>query len=198
MPLVNPKGHIQRYWSMGIFYERALMQEIWSRFGDRDLRRIYDVGACVGNHATWFALSWPGAVVYAFEPNAHACDVLARTVAMNGTGKRTMICPYALGSEVGRGTSVETGNEGMNVVMGGDDFGIYPIDTLAFAAPDLMKIDAEGMEHEILAGAHRTLETYHPALYIEGDRDALEHQLAPYGYRHVWTGCSTPTHGFVV
>jgi FkbM family methyltransferase len=198
MPIVNPAGHIQKYWALGIWYERALMQDAWNRFGGRDLRRIYDVGASVGNHTVWFGASWPAAVVYAFEPHAPSYDVLVEAVKANGMASRTVICPYGLGAHTDRGAVVEVGNEGMNRVVEGDDVSIYALDSLAFRDPDLIKIDVEGMEHEVLTGAHATLLRSHPALYVEGDLARLLEHLAPYGYRHVWSGCSTPTHCFVV
>jgi FkbM family methyltransferase len=196
MPVRDQRAHIQAHWAAGVFYERALMQEIWARHGQSDLRRIYDVGACVGNHTVWFALAFPIAVVYAFEPNAPVMDVAAEAVKANGVAPRVLLCPYALSDEVRRGHMVETGNEGMARLEDGDDFGVYPLDALSFRAPDLIKIDAEGSEEAILRGAAHTLEVYHPALYIEGDLERLSEILTPYGYRHTWTGCRTPTHGF--
>ena len=197
MPVVDPKAHIQANWARGVFYERAMMQDIWKRFGHTDLRRIYDIGASVGNHTAWFGMTWPGSTVYAFEPHRESFDVLLKTIALNGLGTRTIACPYALGAVRKRGDVVTGGNEGMNRIVVGDSVSVYPLDGLSFAAPDLIKIDVEGMEHEVLRGADRILRVYRPPLYVEGNRDALEDQLAPYGYRHVWTGNATPTHGFV-
>jgi FkbM family methyltransferase len=196
MPLVDPTAHIQKYWSLGVFYERALMADLWQRFGQSDLRRIYDVGASVGNHTAWFALAWPQATVYAFEPHTPSMEILSVVVRKNGLDRRTMLCPYALGADAARGQTTTHGNEGMNRVSGGDDFAIYRMDALAFSPPDLVKIDVEGMEMAVLEGMDRTLRVHRPALYIEGDVDALTNHLAPYGYRHVWTGCATPTHAF--
>ena len=199
MPIIAPKAHIQANWAAGVFYERALMSDAWKRFGTRDIRRIYDVGASVGNHLTWFALSWPGSTVYAFEPHAPSFDVLVEAVKLNGIGGRTLICPYGLGAVTRRGSMRQEGNEGMARFYPGlgDDVIVYPLDSVAFAPPDLIKIDVEGMEHDVIRGADRVLRVYRPPLYVEGNRDALADQLAPYGYRHVWTGNRTPTHGFV-
>lgn len=59
------------------------------------------------------------------------------------------------------------------------------LDTLldrGFAAPDLMKIDVEGAEHLVLAGAERLLREKRPALILETANDDLLDQLRALGY----------------
>ena len=48
---------------------------------------------------------------------------------------------------------------------------IIPVDTLGLARCDLLKIDVEGMEGEVLAGATSTITRYRPVLYVENDRE---------------------------
>lgn len=194
MPVHDPAAWIQRHWASGTFYERALQADAWQRYGRRDLRRIYDIGANVGNHTVWFGLAWPAAAVYAFEPAMEPFDVLVEAVKGNGLMGRTMLCPYGLGSHNDRGTMVRGANEGMWRLIPGDDVSVYALDALAFSPPDLIKIDAEGMELGILDGARQTLERWHPPIYVEGDRGLLDDFLGPMGYQHRWTGCATPTH----
>ena len=54
----------------------------------------------------------------------------------------------------------------------------------------LIKIDVEGMEGEVLAGARKLIEAHKPFLYVENDRieqsPALIRQLFDYGYRLWW------------
>lgn len=197
MPIHDRRQHIQAHWAAGVFYERSMMRELWERFEGVELRNIYDVGACVGNHAVWFAKAWPSATVFAFEPDAAAYDVMVEALKMNGLYGRVIACPYALGGEHGRG-SVEYGpNEGATRLVPGDDVTIYALDDLALAWPDLVKIDTEGMELAVLHGMRRLLRERRPAVYVEGDLDQLDAVMSIYGYRHVWTGNATPTHGFL-
>ena len=48
---------------------------------------------------------------------------------------------------------------------------IVPVDTLGLARCDLLKIDVEGMEGEVLAGATTTITRFRPVLYVENDRE---------------------------
>ena len=61
---------------------------------------------------------------------------------------------------------------------------------LALDRLDLVKIDAEGMEAEVLRGMAATLERLHPALFVEATTksrsEAVEAVLHPLGYRG-WT-----------
>ena len=59
------------------------------------------------------------------------------------------------------------------------------IDRLAFPQVHLMKIDAEGMEMQVLAGAADTLRRCRPVLYVEflkNDKEALRRAVTAFGY----------------
>ncbi len=59
------------------------------------------------------------------------------------------------------------------------------IDRFAFKQVDLIKIDAEGMEMQVLDGAHKTIGRCRPILYIEYlkvNRDALRKCIIKHGY----------------
>lgn len=65
------------------------------------------------------------------------------------------------------------------------------IDSLGLRRLDLLKIDVEGMEAEVLAGAHETIGRTMPILIIEhikSNRDALIAVLDSHGYRHFFVG----------
>ncbi len=47
---------------------------------------------------------------------------------------------------------------------------IIPVDALGLARCELIKIDVEGMEGEVLAGAASTIARHRPVLYVENDR----------------------------
>lgn len=199
MPVVDPKQHIQAHWVKGVFYERALMADAWSRFGQCDLRRIYDIGASIGNHTAWFALAWPAATVYAFEPWPASLRHLQATVEANALGDRVVIDRHAIGRSFCTAHMAKGQNEGMHHIVPWSDHPVpmVPLYGIPYAPPDLIKIDAEGCELDVLDGAREVLFQFSPPMYIEGDREKLESVLIPAGYRHVWTGCATPTHLFV-
>src|SRR5258708_2093762 len=62
--------------------------------------------------------------------------------------------------------------------------------SMNLSACDMLKIDVEGMEGEVVAGAEKTIARFRPALYVENDRDkhsaALIRQLLNLGYRLYW------------
>jgi len=60
------------------------------------------------------------------------------------------------------------------------------IDDLALQRVRLLKIDAEGMEHKVLAGASNTLRRCRPVVFVEYEKtdfDALKALLRTAGYR---------------
>jgi hypothetical protein len=67
---------------------------------------------------------------------------------------------------------------------------VVPLDQLEVSKAKLIKVDVEGMELDVLAGAQATLARCRPILYVENDRaekaEALVAQLQEYGYRMWW------------
>jgi hypothetical protein len=80
-----------------------------------------------------------------------------------------------LGSAVGAGVgklravaSVTAGLGATHLVPDpAGDVAVAPLDQLVDGRVDFIKIDVEGMEMEVLAGARRLIATQHPALYVE-------------------------------
>lgn len=66
---------------------------------------------------------------------------------------------------------------------------MIPLDTLEIDRCHMVKIDAESMENEVLAGAEKLIATHRPVLYVENDRrhrsEELIGRLFGLGY-HVW------------
>jgi hypothetical protein len=75
----------------------------------------------------------------------------------------------------------ETGAEAVSVIS---------IDSLDLGRCDLIKVDAEGMEGDVLAGARKTIERHRPFLHVENDRDdkspGLLALLSELGYEAYW------------
>jgi len=116
------------------------------------------VGANVGSY-TILAAAGVGAQVAAFEPGAEAFGWLTRNVALNRVEHLVTAHRLALGARRGRArftAALDTTNR-----IDDDGTESVALDTLdsvlGGACPSLLKIDVEGYEPEVLAGAERTL-----------------------------------------
>jgi FkbM family methyltransferase len=126
---------------------------------------VLDIGANHGVYAVLAAAA--GARVAAFEPNPRLCDLVRRSVAVNGFSGRISVYEVALGDvdgEVhlafdnawpGGGHVVEAGSQ-----QAGAPCRLLPLDSL-FSDPnivvDLIKMDVEGTEGRALRGMHALL-----------------------------------------
>lgn len=149
-----------------------------------------DVGANLGIYTVLAARR--GARVVAFEPVPRAHAALARNLALNGIAGNVRVVPAALADVAGRfplTTHLESSNhlvrQGIPVAPGSTMVDVARLDDVlpAGAAPDgpaLLKVDAEGADELVLAGAVRTLERARPAVIVEiwaggrGVRELLE------------------------
>jgi FkbM family methyltransferase len=116
-----------------------------------------DVGANVGTY-TVLASAAARARSYAFEPSPAAIQSLYGNVALNRIADRVNIEPYAIGRAPGSVTFATGGASAMHHI-GGDGSGsrieMRTIDSYHLS-PAIMKIDVEGYEAEVLAGAIET------------------------------------------
>jgi FkbM family methyltransferase len=154
---------------------------------------VVDAGAHVGCHTVTLAkLVGPRGAVYAFEPQRPVFYALCGSLALNeawnvhafqcalGTARGMTKMPLLDYSERNNfgGISVGT-DDGADVpVMALDDFDLPQL--------RFLKIDVEGHETEMLAGAGQTIRRCRPIIYVENDRrensDQLIATLADLGY----------------
>jgi FkbM family methyltransferase len=142
---------------------------------------VVEVGANIGTHTVFLAkqVGEAGRVI-AFEPQRWVYQVLCANVALNelknvhafqmGAGARSqeMNVPLwdpAADTNVG---GVSLGNYDGGVPC--EPVSVAPLDDLNISPLHFLKVDAEGMEHDILEGAVRTLRASRPILYLENDR----------------------------
>jgi FkbM family methyltransferase len=129
----------------------------------RDGDVIVDVGAGIGEFTLWCAAH--GATVLAFEPDPLAFACLRRNVA---TLAGVQALPFALWKEradlrlhASEDTTESSLIEDGRACLRTADVEAWPLDGVPAVAAlpviDFMKIDGEGVEPEILAGASRTL-----------------------------------------
>jgi FkbM family methyltransferase len=171
--LDDPLDVVQRRLARGIYYEMDQLQ------AHKELiftgSTVLDVGANVGNHTVYYSMTRAGRV-YPFEPNPRPRELLARTVQTNGLDN-VDLSYLALGlgaspTELFVGTSPRH-NLGMTKLTteGQMAVEVRPLDHLDFEGPiSLLKIDTEGMEMEVLAGAQHLIDTHRPGIAVEVDR----------------------------
>jgi FkbM family methyltransferase len=134
---------------------------------------LYDIGANIGLYSLYYAATKPGNV-YSFEPSVFNLKLLAKNIHSNGYDKRIRIIPNPLTDQNGFANfSLSTIVEGGALSSFGVEYGqdgkdlntIFRYQILGFSLdyllsakmikepPQLIKIDVDGIEHLILAGA---------------------------------------------
>lgn len=152
---------------------------------------VVDVGANIGYIALIFAKAvGPNGCVICLEPIPDNLVELRRNVELNKLS-HVEILPIAAGDSNGR-TAMTQGLNGVIAGPGGDlEVEIRRLDELGLAKVDLIKIDVEGFERSVLAGASAVLREHKPALFVEihprlvpdaGDPQAILDDLRSLGY----------------
>jgi FkbM family methyltransferase len=175
----------------GKVYEEDYLQRI------RDLGRagVYvDVGAHLGTHTVWFAMQCPSTHVHAFEPVARFARAVRTNVELNGLSGQVTVHEVGLaGSRHGEASNHLSREHAVG--MSTDEpvafdvlFPTARLDDLVRDRVAVIKLDVEGMEPQVLAGARRILDRDRPEVFAEAftavEREALDRALRPYGYRN--------------
>jgi FkbM family methyltransferase len=169
----TPNG-MTRWRAESLFEKEPVTLQWMSRLGADDV--LADVGANVGMYSIW-AAKVGGARVWAFEPESQNFALLNRNIVLNGLGGRVRAYCVALSDRPGYSelhlSEFSLGGSGHSL---GEpvDFRLQPaqraysqgcvaatLDELvaaqAMPPPSHLKIDVDGFEHKVLAGAERTL-----------------------------------------
>lgn len=169
-------GRVERELRRNRFYEHQMLGYLESLALEGGYA---DIGAYVGTHALFFARYCPATTVYAFEPRGHVFEFLRRHVELNNLGER--IRPQRLGLS-DRAERVTITFEGRT-----EEIPCERLDDVIDGPVSVLKIDVEGMEEKVIAGAARTLREHRPLILIEAHTEAELARdlaaLAPYGYR---------------
>ena len=173
--------------------EVAMFQRIL-RTGDT----VVEAGANIGAHTIPLAkLVHPIGRVVAFEPQRLVFQTLCANVAINSLANVDCRC-VALGAEPGEivvpflSPDHETnfGGLGLGAYTNGERVPVTTLDSLAMTQCRLLKIDVEGMEENVLRGAHELIANCRPLMYIENDRAdrsaSLIAHLLGLDYRLYW------------
>jgi FkbM family methyltransferase len=122
-----------------------------------------DAGANVGSYSVRAAAS--GMKVYSFEPNPENVKVLRRNAEINHVSIDLFEC--ALGSAEGEVRLSPNGALSRVSADGAVHVPVHTLDSFDLPRVDLLKVDVEGHELEVLKGAGRTIERFHPDIIIE-------------------------------
>lgn len=142
---------------------------------------VYDAGAHIGFFAVIAArLVGDRGSVTCFEPLEGNCDLIRRNAVLNRFSHITVRCEalsdrngeaaFQTSSVPSWGRLVEAAGH-VSQATGEVAVSVRSIDSLlrerTIPPPDLIKVDVEGAETAVLAGARETLAKYHPVLLIE-------------------------------
>ncbi|MBM4776643.1 MAG: FkbM family methyltransferase [Archangiaceae bacterium] len=159
---------------------------------------VVDVGANIGTHAVPLAAKvGPTGMVLAFEPQRLVHALLTSNLITNGHGHARAV-NAAVGASPGSllvppidyGQPGNFGGVALAAAAQGEPVDVLPLDALGLDRLTLLKVDVEGMEAQVLAGAAQTLGRCQPVVYLEHNAEqpapaALEPLLA-LGYSLRW------------
>jgi len=166
--LTLPDGALSRYCAAEIIEGKCYPWPV-----GENPRCVVDLGACAGEFTTCAALLWPEATIYAFEPYPPSYELLNA----NCEGLECVVTyPFAVGVQDGKaklhlstlgavGHSLMVRDSATGESVDVDVVSAKFVDNLM---PDVLKIDVEGLEHEILAAMD--LQHIH-RIYVEFHRE---------------------------
>ena len=153
-------------------------------------RVFYDIGSNWGYFAL-YAATLPGyeGEIHAFEPIRETFDELQDWVAQLGQERRVHCHNLAISDADGPvQMGIVSGDSGLASILRTDGPSsrhqiaeARRLDTLDLPAPDFIKLDVEGFEHEAICGALKTLASHQPMIMFENwiSRDKPEQTLSP-------------------
>ena len=162
-------------------YERVLQRFLGENVGADDV--FYDVGAHIGFFSVCAASL--GARVVAVEPDPANASRLRMNASLNGLAIE--VVEAAAWHETGRAALVPGGSAKEFRVEQGEGVASVALDDLArrYGAPTVVKLDVEGAEARVLAGARHILAESMPVVVCElhGVEQAAEVPVLLHGYR---------------
>lgn len=141
---------------------------------------VVDAGAFVGDHTVAYSNAvGPKGIVYAYEPNPLAFECLRHNT--KGLGN-VYSFNFALGDTAGEMCLVREFSHASGYIAKNSEHTymanvpVKPMDGAAFGKIDLIKLDVEGYELNVLKGAEKIINKFHPKLVIEINEPALKRQ----------------------
>lgn len=159
---------------------------------------VLDIGAYIGTHTLSFArMVQPEGFVFAFEPQRLPFEFLCANIIMNNL---VHVFPMRVAVSDTPGEILipvvnpnSPANSAAFKISGytqGDTVQKIIIDSLGLARCNLIKVDVEGMENNVIAGARNTIMKFRPVLFVEnngfGDSKNLIKQILDMNYQGWW------------
>ncbi|MDR0340093.1 MAG: FkbM family methyltransferase [Puniceicoccales bacterium] len=135
---------------------------------------VLDIGANIGNHSLFFGSQGKVDRVIAFEPIECVCEILRKNLELNDLQKKVEIKNFALSDNdcklgIAFFDPKHTGSTALKHAENGavearklDSI----VDELALDRIDFVKLDVEGSESFVLAGAKKTFEKFQPTYVV--------------------------------
>jgi FkbM family methyltransferase len=159
---------------------------------------VIEVGANIGAHTVFLSQQvTKSGVVIAFEPQRILFQTLCANLALNNISN-TYCFQQAVGAQQGvlkvPPLDYTKDNNFGGLALGsyqvGEQVPLTTLDEFNFPACNFLKIDVEGMEKDVLAGATRLIGRFKPVLYIENDRAEKSKELVRFidslSYKMYW------------
>ncbi|MBU4609194.1 FkbM family methyltransferase [Achromobacter sp. GG226] len=133
---------------------------------------VLDIGAFIGTHARAFSVMvGETGKVCAFEPNEAAYRLLALN-AQQAPLRNIDTRKFGLGREKAllsvRPMQGNGGGSSLEAAGGDAGIDVWPLDDVPLDGPvHFLKLDVEGMELDVLAGAERVIRRHSPILFLE-------------------------------
>ncbi|MFJ4209604.1 FkbM family methyltransferase [Paenarthrobacter sp. NPDC089675] len=182
------------------FYEWQFLGTLAEYLEPGDL--VIDVGANIGNHSLYFS-GVCGADVIAFEPLPLAFEVLQRNVRANSLETKIEVQQKAVGAAPAKAKleKLDLANVGATSFSVDTD-GEFEVSSLDAENINrqvaLIKVDAEGMDLQVLRGAAGLISRDRPIIAVEAatksDQRNLEQFAAEAGYAFIAEFNATPTY----
>lgn len=140
---------------------------------------VLDVGANIGVHSLCWGVRNTSLRSHLFEPSPRTIQTLKRNIALNSLQDRLTVHQAALSHVAGEASFFECEdsafsslrNTGRNSITNEVKVQVTTLDEWVVRHQiekiDLIKIDVEGLEHDVIMGARHVLKQYRPHLFVE-------------------------------
>lgn len=179
MRVLNPNDLIQMTHLQGRFFEADSLAKLKKLIKSPN-PRILEVGANIGNHVVWYARYLGAERIYPVEPNPEALSILNQNIDANDIRARIDMRGMGYGAGKGSGrfrTETDNANNlGATRLVEDSDGGIETLtldEMMGDETVDFIKIDAEGMELDVLEGARALIARDKPVIWVEVLRENM-------------------------
>lgn len=164
------------------YLTKMILRQAWDSI-------VVDVGANIGYYTV--LLGKKAKKVYAFEPEKVNFEILEKNIKENKL-ENVKLFKMAAGSKKDKGYLMKDkrnfGNNRINNyqlrIKNYESIKIVRLDDLIKEKVDLIKIDTQGWEPEVIAGAKNLIKKYHPKIFFEWSLEM--YRQAKLNYQAMW------------